>query len=348
MENIGARGDRKGLSGFRRGAVSLAGASPVSISTLQPGQLLPLVIQPAVEAADIDLSHWAKSNRELLETYLHKHGAILFRGFNLRSIADFEGVAGAVYPLYGGYGDLPRAGVSEKIYTSTPYPPDKWILFHNESSHLNRWPLRISFFCVHASEQGGETPILDCREVYRRLDPEILRPFEEKGLMYVRNFSEGLDVSWQQFFHTSEKAAVEELCKRDQVDCEWSANGGLRLRQRNKAVSRHPRTGEKVFFNQVQLHHVSSLDPEVRESLLSLFKQEDLPRNVYYGDGSPIPDSVMEAIGELYKNLSTSFRWQQGDLIMLDNMLTAHARKPYAGERKIVVAMGDMVEGTTA
>ena len=34
--------------------------------------------------------------------------------------------------------------------------------------------------------------------------------------------------------------------------------------------------------------------------------------------------------------------WQEGDIALLDNMLTAHARDPYSGPRKIVVAMGQM------
>jgi len=32
----------------------------------------------------------------------------------------------------------------------------------------------------------------------------------------------------------------------------------------------------------------------------------------------------------------------QGDIMMLDNMLAAHGRNPYEGERKIVVALGEM------
>jgi hypothetical protein len=99
------------------------------------------------------------------------------------------------------------------------------------------------------------------------------------------------------------------------------------------------------FFNQVQLHHIHCLDPDVRQSLLSIFKPEDLPRNVYYGDGSAIEDSVMDHIGEIHEKYAVRFKWRQGDLISLDNMLTAHARDPYAGPRKIVVALGDMVNG---
>jgi Taurine catabolism dioxygenase TauD, TfdA family len=335
---------KSSLTGLRRKAVDLSGANPVEVSTPEPGRLLPLVIRPAAEPDTVDLAQWAKNNREQIDNYLSQYGAILFRGFNLNTIPDFENVAAAVYPLYGGYGDLPRAGVSEKIYKSTPYPDDKWILFHNESSHLHRWPLRISFFCVQPSEQGGETPIVDCREVYKQMDPRILRRFEEQGLVYLRNFAEGLDVPWQDFFHTSDKAAVEESCSKDHVECEWTPSGGLRLRQRTRAVVKHPRTGEPVFFNQIQLHHTSCVDPEVRASLQSLFREEDLPRNVYYGDGSPIEDSVVEETLELYKRLAVSLPWQRGDIMMLDNMLTAHARKPHVGARRIVVAMGIMVE----
>ena len=70
---------------------------------------------------------------------------------------------------------------------------------------------------------------------------------------------------------------------------------------------------------------------------------ESIPRNVYYGDGAPIDDATVSEIGELYERTAVRFRWQEGDLLMLDNMLVAHARDPFTGPRKIVVAMGDMI-----
>ncbi len=87
------------------------------------------------------------------------------------------------------------------------------------------------------------------------------------------------------------------------------------------------------------------LDSDVRESLLSIFKREDLPRHVYYGDGSPIEDSVMDHIGEVYEKNAVRFQWREGDMVTLDNMITAHARDPFVGPRKIVVALGDLVQG---
>jgi alpha-ketoglutarate-dependent taurine dioxygenase len=208
---------------------------------------------------------------------------------------------------------------------------------------MSRWPSKINFFCVTVAQQGGATPIVDCRKVYQALDPQVRQKFQDKGVMYVRNFSEGLDVNWQRFFGTDDKSVVEDSCRKAGMSCEWTGNDNLRIRQKCQAVLRHPATGEMSFFNQVQLHHVHCLEPAVRNSLLSIFQREDLPRHVYYGDGTPIEDAVMDHVGEAYEKHAVRFQWQPGDMVSLDNMLVAHARDPYVGPRKIVVALGDMV-----
>src|SRR5207245_10654530 len=157
-----------------------------------------------------------------------------------------------------------------------------------------------SLDCGQPGEQGGARLVVDCREVVRGMDAKILQKFEEKGVEYVRNFSPGLDVSWQQFFHTNRRREVEAACTQAGMTCEWTGNDSLRVGQICQAVTRHPKTGEKVFFNQVQLHHVYCLDPAVRDSLLTLFQRAELPRHVYYGDGSEIEDDVMEHVGHVY------------------------------------------------
>jgi alpha-ketoglutarate-dependent taurine dioxygenase len=335
----------KSLGAIRRQAVELAHFVPVRESQVSPDQPLPLLMEPATD--QVDLADWALNNRDYIAKKLNTHGGILFRGFALKTPLDFERVAAGIYKeIFFEYGDLPREGVGASFYTATPYPEDKRILYHNESSHMNRWPTRISFFCVTAAKQGGCSPIVDCRKVYQQLDPVIRAKFEDLGLLYVRNFSDGLDVSWQHFFQTEDRSVVEEVCRKQGFGCEWTGKDGLRVRQRCRAVLRHPVTGELTFFNQVQLHHVHSLDPALRESLLSIFKKEDLPRHVYFGDGSEIEDSVMDHVGEIYEKNAVRFTWREGDMVSLDNMLTAHARDSYVGPRKIVVALGDVVEGT--
>jgi amino acid adenylation domain-containing protein len=325
--------------------ISVPQSGFVKTSYLQPQETLPLVVQPDIE--DIDLIDWANNNRSWIETQLLKHGAILFRGFNATSVPEFERFAQAICPeLFGEYGDLPREGISQNVYTSTPYPADKAILFHNESSHLHRYPMKIWFFCVQPARLGGETPIVDCRKIYQLLDPSLRERFAQKQLMYVRNYANGLDVSWSRFFQTTDKSVVETYCRDRGIDFGWKANNGLRTREIRPAVAQHPKTGESVFFNQIQLHHLSCLDRSVQESLLSMFGEENLPRQVYYGDGTSIEDSVAEEICDVYRQATVQFSWQKGDILMLDNMLTAHGRNPYVGARKIVVAMGELVSHT--
>jgi alpha-ketoglutarate-dependent taurine dioxygenase len=336
----------KGLGSARRKAVgeveSLVQTGPIE----GIDGVLPLMVTPAM--TNVDLGEWAVANRDQIESNLDVHGAVVFRGFGLDDAQAFEAVAGAICPdLFAEYGDLPSEPSAEKVYFSTPYPEDKMILFHNESSHLPQWPMRQFFFCLIPAEEGGTTPLLDCRLAYERLDPTLRDEFEQKGLTYVRNFAEGLDVPWQEFFHTDDRSEVERTCADAGMTCEWTERG-LRIKQHSPAVATHPRTGEKSFFNQIQLHHTSCLDDETRKSLRDLFSEEDMPRNVYFGDGTPISDTVMDEIGELYEELCVEFPWEAGDMIAVDNMLVAHARRPFSGQRKVLVAMGHMIDDPTS
>ncbi|MDQ2869303.1 MAG: amino acid adenylation domain-containing protein [Acidobacteriota bacterium] len=345
MDNTGRRevqGVR--LRGARRQGLEIDRATEVVEDFLGGVEKFPLVIRPA-EGSDLALAEWASYRRDELETKLLKYGSILFRGFGVASSNEFERFASGLCrgDLFGEYGDLPREQVGGRVYGSTPYPADQAILFHNESSHMHRWPMKIWFYSVVAAEKGGETPIVDCRRVLTMLDPALRERFAEKGLMYVRNYTEGLDVSWEQFYGTSDRARVEEMCREAGTEYEWVGERNLRTRQRCPAVVRHPQTGELAFFNQLQLHHVSCLDPAVRDSLTSMMPEEELPRNVYYGDGSSIEGSVMKEVGDVYSQCAAVFPWKVGDVLMLNNMLVAHSRNPYVGPRKIVVAMGEMI-----
>jgi len=104
----------------------------------------------------------------------------------------------------------------------------------------------------------------------------------------------------------------------------------------------HPVTGERVFFNQVLLHHPRALPEATRSALLDVYDADELPRNVCFGDGTPIGDDIIDGLIELYAQHEIAFPWEAGDVLMLDNMLMAHARAPFAGDRRIQVAMSDI------
>jgi len=333
-------------------APSVSSASPavattarplVATSFLAPGKTFPIVIEPGT--SDIDAVGWARAQRDYIESTLCRHGGILLRGFGLRTPQEFEAFAEAIEPgLYGAYGDLPKKEGGRNTYRSTPYPEREMILYHNESAHLSRWPRKQWFFCELPAPVGGATPIVDCREMYRRLPRALAEQFERRQLRYVRTFNDKLDVSWRDFFKTAERAEVEARLRASGTDFRWLDADTLQTRELCPAVIAHPVTGERSFFNQVQLHHTACLDPEVRRDLLEIVGAERMPRQVTFGDGSPIGDDVMALLGELYEACAVRFDWRQGDVVMLDNMLAAHARDPFQGPRKIVVAMGEMFE----
>lgn len=313
----------------------------VEMSPLTVGNKLPLLVHTA--KPHISLAEWIRHNRDEVEFSLLQHGGILFRGFELADSKSFERVVDSVSneALDYIYRSTPRTALGNKIYTATEYPPKQKIPLHNESAYQRDWPMRLLFYCVQPAAQGGETVIADMARVTDRIDPEIREEFVAKGVMYVRNYGSGLDLSWQTVFQTENKAEVEHYCREHDISFEWKPDDCLRTRQICHVMAQHPETGDYVWFNQAHLFHISSLEPKPRAALLAFFSEEDLPRNAYYGDGSPLEEEMLENIRDAFRAETISFPWQAGDILLVDNMLAAHGRNSFQGPRKVLVAMTD-------
>jgi len=311
------------------------------VSTLILGRKLPLLAH-AVKP-HLDLAEWIRHNRDSVEFYLLEHGGILFREFDLSDPKAFERVVDSVSTeaLDYVYRSTPRTALGNKIYTATEYPPKQNIPLHNESAYQRDWPMRLLFYCVQPAKEGGETVIADMLKVTARIDPKIREAFVGKRVMYVRNYGSGLDLSWQTVFQTENKAEVEQYCRDHEIALEWRPDDCFRTRQSCHVMASHPETGAYLWFNQAHLFHVSSLEPKPRAALLAVFRQEDLPRNAYYGDGSPLEEEMLEHIREAFRSETISFPWQAGDVLLVDNMLVAHGRNSFQGPRKVLVAMTD-------
>lgn len=324
-----------------RKAVNLSKEKLIDTEFL-PKNPIPLVVKPTVDG--VNLVTWAINNRQFIDTVLLQHRAILFRNFSTNTTSAFH-----QFVLATSDGELleyrdrssPRHEVGEKVYTSTDYPAEQHIFLHNEGTYWLTWPLKIYFGCLISPQQGGETPIADTRKIFERIDPKIRQRFIEKKILYVRNYNDGFGLNWQTVFQTNDKNVVEEYCRKNNIELEWKEGDRLRTKQVRKAVAQHPRTGEFVWFNHAAFFHISTLEQTIRESLLSEFKEEDLPHNTYYGDGSQIEPSVLDEIRSAYHQEMKTFPWQQGDILMLDNMSVAHGRSPFSGQRKVVVGMAE-------
>jgi alpha-ketoglutarate-dependent taurine dioxygenase len=320
--------DRNGTAGFRVD-------TPLSEGAL-PGVLVPA-------NGHRDLATVAGSHRDFVESQLIEHGAILFRGFDAGSVPAFDKFTkGICAELFMENGEHPRENISGTVYTPVFFSPERKLLWHNENTFNYRWPQKIWFCCVQPAEQGGETPIVDSRRVYQRMDPAIRDRFMSHGITYIRNYGDGPGLSWQRVFRTEDRANVERYCRENLIEFEWKGGDRLRTRSTRPAAVRHPITGEYCWINQAQHWHLSCLDDQTREALRAIFADEDLPRTCCFGDGSPISDADMQSICQLYRDLEVSFPWQRDDVLMVDNIFTAHARNAFSGERKLLVAMGEL------
>jgi alpha-ketoglutarate-dependent taurine dioxygenase len=299
------------------------------------------VVEPAVD--DVSLTEWAASNLEFINKSLLRNGGILLRGFRVNSTAKFSEFLDSINIQRMHYmeGATPRVELGNQVYTSTSFPPEQYIALHNELCYVTTWPMRILFFCLKAADVGGETPIGDVRRVLQRISPGLRERFTEKGWALLRNFGGGFGLPWQTSYRIDSKAELEDYFRRARIEFEWKGGGRLRTWQRRPAVATHPQTHEMVWFNHIAFWHVSSLRPELKEMFLSEFGEDNLPYNTYYGDGARIEDSEAEELREAYSAETVAFPWQEGDVLLLDNMLVAHGRFPYQGSRNVLVAMGN-------
>jgi alpha-ketoglutarate-dependent taurine dioxygenase len=268
---------------------------------------------------------------------------MLFRGTGATTAATFQPIAEALCERLVDYvyRSTPRTTRAAHVYTATEYRADADIPLHHENAYQRDWPMKLIFCCTQPAASGGETPLARSADVIRRLDASLVQTFRERRITYVRNYGHGVDLSWQTTFQTDSQQEVEAYCAREGLEFAWLPGGRLRTRQTCDAVARHPMTGEEIWFNQAHLFHVSSLGRENSREMLELFDEQDLPRHACFGDGSALDELALEQIRGAYAGEAVSFTWQAGDVLLVDNMLVAHGRRPFSGARQVLVAMGD-------
>jgi hypothetical protein len=191
---------------------------------------LPFVVEAT--AGMRDLRAWGLGCREYIHGLLLRHGAVLFRGFDLENAIAFRDAMSAIT------GDLledyverssPRSVVEPSVFTSTTYPSDRKIFLHNEQSYNLQFPRFLGFFCEQAAQHGGQTQLADSRRVCARLDPHVIDRLSKVGYLYVRNFHKHMGIPWQQVFRTENPAVVEAYCKSRDIQFEWIGQPGSRL-----------------------------------------------------------------------------------------------------------------------
>ena len=302
----------------------------------------PTVIRPA----DADVAANAAGLKEHLEsidlaTMLTERKALVWRGFDVGR-DEFDAMVDLLLPQRWAYrhGNSPRTKVGDNIYTSTEYPPEYTISMHNELSYAKRYPSRLLFYCHQAPETGGATPIVDGATWLAALDDEVRDAFAG-GVRYRQNLHDGVGFgkSWQQTFESDSRDEVEGFLAGTGAEWEWRQDGGLRVEQPGPSTIVDERTGSEVWFNQADQWHAATLGDETAAALASIMPEADMPQSVVFADGSPVPADYVTQVRDRGLAQAVDVDWNQGDLMLIDNVLVGHGRRPFTGPRRVLVAM---------
>lgn len=300
----------------------------------------PLVMSPAGES--VDLLSWAKSARKEIREHLNTHGAILFRGFDISEVETFEQfVAAATGDDWVEYREAatPRSHVKGQVFTSTEYPASESIFYHNENSHTTTWPLYLAFYCQTPADKGGATPLSDCRKIYKEIPQDVKDLFESKQVKYARNFGHGLGIHWLKGFPVNSKEEMQDYCAKYDMYAKWSGDDKLSLTYRRWASLTHPVTNDKVWFNHATFFNFFSLAEETQSLISQYIGKEHSPYDTFFGDGLDIDKDTIHLLKSLYEKYAVSVPYEKNDILLIDNMLVAHGREPFSGERKVYVTM---------
>ena len=265
-----------------------------------------------------DLDHAA-----IVDLY-KRHGAILFRGFEVR-LAEF--------------GTFARSFCKTAVVNESPnrQPLDPANAVHSVDDGNGAFPLHpelsrepwkpdVAFFgCLSAPGAGGETTICDGVDLVRAL-PEVVREgLSKRRLVYGMGTWPALLEYWL----GTAKPGDTQLAAPP-LGCPYE-------------FARLPDGGVVRHFSRPALHQPMFCEEPAFGNFL-LFARYNNGRRDFplLDDLRPVPDAWVEAAKAAGDRLTRAIAWQQGDVLMLDNTRFMHGRSAIrdVAERRIATFFG--------
>lgn len=280
---------------------------------------------------------WVAGQREQLVARAASHGALLFRGFGVTSDHDFDAFITAFglpnFTYAESLSNAVRVNRTERVFTANEAPPEAVIDMHHEMAQTPVFPSRLFFFCEQAAAGGGETPL--CRSDWLLDDlavalPDFVSRCRELGVRY-RNAMPAEDVaqsgqgrSWRSTLSVDSAEAAEARLKALGYDWEWLEDGSLRAITPVLPAIRKLSDGREVFFNQ----------------LIAAYRGwKDAERAITFGDNSPFAHGDMERVCAMAADITFDTPWRTGDVVLVDNFLVMHGRRPFTGTRRVLASL---------
>lgn len=306
------------------------------------GEVFPLALVPENPDVTLDaMTDWLHDRREQLLDDLAQHGAVLLRGFPVSNHDDFDAVVRAFDLRNFTYSDslsnAVRVNRTERVFTANEAPPSVAIYLHHEMAQTPVYPSRLFFFCEHAPEADGETPLCRSDVLLERLAkerPAFVDACERLGVRYSNVMpgeddpESGQGRSWRSTLGTGERREAEAKLNALGYQYEWADDDTLRATTPVLPIVRTLKDGRRVFFNQLIAAFCGWQD-----------RRNDPRKAIRFGDDSPIPVEDMQCAIDLAEDLTFDLAWQSGDVALVDNFLVMHGRRPYTGTRRVLASL---------
>lgn len=283
---------------------------------------------------------WLRESKQHLLDQLQAHGAILFRGFPVESAEDFDAFVESFdlpgFPYEDSLSNAVRINYTPRVFSANEAPPDVSIYLHHEMAQTPIYPSKLFFFCEHPATEGGATPLCRSDLLWTRIQsesPQFAADCESKGLRYTNVMpsdndpESGMGRSWRSTFSVQTKEQAQLRMADLGYSWEWRTDESLKATSPVLPAVRALPDGRKTFFNQ----------------LIAAFRgwkdtRNDPSKAIVFGDGTPLDPSIMLHVVDIAESLCFDVEWQQGDVALVDNFTTMHARRTFSGTRKVLAA----------
>ncbi len=282
-------------------------------------------------------------------------GALLIRGTGLRSPHEFAAFLEAIEFQPHSYvgGTTPRTEYAAGVYTATDLPPDRRILLHQEMAYLDDVPDYVVFYCQEPPEHGQKTNLIgDMRAFTEKLPESFKRRFRGKRARLRRRLpaaggSNGAYTdrkSWQESLGTDDRREAERIGRQRGWELAWTDDDCLEIMQEPARFFRsHPIHGELWCTQAMVFQPESSRLIAERDGSTADTERlaSTMANRMIMEDGTLISVEECRTWFKLVCDLETPYALGRGEVIILDNMLTAHGRSTFTGSRRLFAALGD-------
>jgi hypothetical protein len=181
---------------------------------------------------------------------------------------------------------------------------------------------------------AGEIPLCLSGVAYDKIQaelPEFVDKLKAKGVKYIHSLQNSTGRSWQSFFSTDDRHEAERKSKPFFDQIMWLSDGSVKLiTDTLPAIKLEPRTQKYTWYNNIlPIYYALNGVRHASESA------------VVFGDNTNLNPIVIQRCKDIIDDNKVEFKWQKGDILLIDNSLVLHARNSFTPPRSLLVAQLD-------